>query len=181
MQSFRAIPIIISILAMHLAHSTQTPSLSVQLVQTMKLDFAIMDSFLAHTKRNIERGAPTKAPYECLASQDYSRLTLPIANHLSSKLTENEIVTALRFYASSTGQKYTEYGLVGAHKDFGIGANESYPTFSDQDELVFDSFLKTGAAGKLIKESVLTSPELGRLIRPIINEMISECKSGNKP
>jgi hypothetical protein len=146
---------------------------SVLLVKAMRFDFATLDSTIWSMRRSVADGDISAAVYDCVSKRDHSIFTPLWAREVEKKLTAKEISASLKFYTSSAGRKYTEYGLIDSHNQFLGQEVEKYPSFSKSDE---KAILKFGNSpvGKKLLSGVLSDP-YPDAIAALQEQLVAEC------
>jgi len=148
---------------------------AIDLVESMQLDVAVLDSMQWSVRRAVNERRLAVSVYECLRAKDHRRFTVPLANHIASTLNGQEIAVALSFYSSPAGRKYTAYGFVDAHRGFDPKVDEPYPTFDPEDKTALHTFAATSAGDKLIRQQVLTSPAMPESVAEVQLQLLHEC------
>lgn len=136
---------LLPILALLAMPAVAVDSVATRLAQAARFDYATK---LATTLA-LEGHIP-KANFECISAVPIDSYTLPIAVFIGSRLNADEIATALSFYESPVGGKYTQYGIVQFYKLKAIPTNLTIPDISKSEMQQIIAFSRTSAGVKLM-------------------------------
>ena len=131
--------------------------LAIDLVKAARFDFAFLTGAQLALQRDAEEGKAPKDKSDCFSQQKPSELTEPMAAYLASQLTDQELKTALSFYLSPLGRKYTQYGIVSFYKNYRFETVDQLPAFSNQEMAEIAAFSKTAVGDKLFYKQLVRS------------------------
>ncbi|WP_162125987.1 hypothetical protein [Pseudoxanthomonas wuyuanensis] len=136
---------LLPMLALLAMPAVATDSAASRLAQAARFDYATK---LATTLAL--QGHIPKANFDCVAAIPLGTYTGPIAGFIGSKLNTDEIATALSFYESPVGGKYTQYGIVQFYKLKAIPEDLTVPDIDKNEMQQIVAFSRSSAGVKLM-------------------------------
>lgn len=128
-------------------------------------------------KQGVKLGKLTSAQASCVQALSPSAFQGVVEKVMASAFDAKDLAVADRFYASTTGRKYTKYGMIQLYSAAGERAPEALPTFSDAEYRELEAFAATPVGKRLIREQAMASPAAKNALIGRIQELIRQCQA----
>lgn len=152
----------------------QSMSLASELVEVARFDFVGIHVLRLTAERDFAAGKGSEDEVRCLRSKADDTFRSTLAAQIAQKMTPEELRTAITFYRSPVGSKYTEHGILLFHKNYGFPLPRPLPSIAASEMQEISVFSKTPAGHKLMFEQVagraLVSPESQALTKRLVRE-----------
>ncbi len=158
---------------------------SSRLVQAMRLDSAVLLSFVLPLKSSIASGVtkpdstdPAFKLYLCLAATPSSIFTPTIADRFTRSMSSEEIKRAIAFFESLPGKKYTQNDLssVPEYLKLPPEPNITAVALTAADNASIAAFSKTPEGTKLLIKNILDDEATQKLLISEWQKTIEECR-----
>jgi hypothetical protein len=149
---------------------------ALRLVRAMEVDKSVLLGMQMTIENAFPAGKVSQAQLDCVHGVQSTVFTAPIAQTLEKALTAEEIATAMTFFESVTGKKYSQLGLVHLYHAFGRPAPVPTPPFSEAEQAIVRRFADTSGGDKLTRRKLIDSPEVKQAYGAKIGEILNACK-----
>ena len=149
---------------------------ALRLVRAMEVDDSVLLGMQLEMERGFKAGKVSQAQLDCVHGVRSAVFTAPIAQALGKALTAEEIDTAITFFESTTGNKYSQLGLVHLYHAFGRPAPVPTPSFSAAEQAIVVRFAETSGGDKLTRRKLIDSPEVKKAYAVKIVEVFNACR-----
>lgn len=122
---------------------------AVKLVHAAQLDFMVVDALVQSNGRVMFDADQFQQLSPCILEHGPGLFTTLIAEKLSGSMTEEEMRTAVDFFASPLGKKYVEATLLHLHHQHQIDLGKEIPDFSVQERSRVMAFQADPATAKI--------------------------------
>lgn len=129
--------------------------LAIDLVTVARFDYGLLFGSQLAIQRQAESGEISMQASRCYAGHPASSITEALAMDIATRMTDDELRVAIKFYEGEVGRKYTQHGIVSFYKHYRVITTEQLPQLSETEMAEVAAFSKTTAGNKLLFKQVV--------------------------
>lgn len=125
-----------------------------KLIDAMKAGESALFGVQVEVRKQAKSGKITQKSLQCINSVNPNVYSSIFIKYLTQLLKPSEIASALDFYNSDVGKKFSEHQLAQAYQQLGVVYNRPVPKFTQQEARHINYFASTSAGKKLLNDFI---------------------------
>lgn len=161
--------------ALQAASAQTTLELATELVEAARFDYSALMSVQVAVQRELANGKVAADKADCVARAPSQPFTPALARYFASQMSPAELNTAIQFYSTALGRKYTAQAIHQAQRKFGMKPDTVEQRFSAPELKVVQTFAQSAGGRKLFEGNLERSAVLSPDSRAVAQGILQAC------